>query len=429
MARGASQTPRVRARARCRVITRSMFGVLALVVVFLTTATAASAHPDGGRINVGVIAGFTGSYVGFSDEMLNGVQVAAYEINKAGGVMGKKIHVSPVNDGLDPVDTVPAVQKMLAVNHISLEAGLAALDYTAGLPLLNKAKMVSVSYIGPDYGPTVMPYHWNMDPSDSELGLAMAYYAHQKGYKNIALVFDTSLGAQSIVPSVKFAAAKLHLKIVASPTIPENVTSYQSAITEVVNAHPDAVLMQVEPAQAGAFFQQWQSLGADSFPLVGTDATLDPEFLQAAGSNVISHLVSVEGINDTSSPFYKSFVAAWSKVVKQQFSYVGSYLYDGVVMAALAMVEAKSTNPQVYYKYISHISQPGRGKTTVYSYAQGLKLLKAGKKIKYSGITGPLIFNKYHRPTGDYGVYVGAVSGNPTQVGAIKGKALVGLQP
>ena len=408
-----------------------MRGTIALLVTMglaiVSACGGSSTSTKNSPVNIGVIAGFTGSYVSFSDELLNGVQVAAYLINQSGGINGGKVNVIPVNDGLDPVDAVPAVQKMLATDNVQLEAGLAALDYTAGLPILNKAKMVSVSYIGPDYGPQVMPYHWNMNPSDSQLGLAMADYANIKGYKRIAVVFDTSLGAQSIVPSVKEAAQKLGLQIVASPVIPENVTSYQTAISQVVSSNPDAVLLQVEPAQAGAFFQQWQSQGAGQLPVIGTDVTLDQSWLKAIGPQEASHVTSIEGVQRTSSPFYTSFVNTWATVVQHPFSYVGSFLYDGTIMAALAMVDAKSTDPTVYYKYIDDVTLPGTDKTTIYSYADGVRLLKAGVKIKYSGITGPLVFNQYHRPTGDYGAYTGAIGSDPVQVAIIKADDLVGL--
>jgi len=404
----------------------TLVGVSILALVTAGCGGSISTHPKA-AVNVGVIAGYTGSYVSFSDDLLNGVKVASALIDAHGGIMGRRVHLIPINDGLDPVDTVPAIQKMLATDNVQLVCGLAALDYQAGLPVLNKAHMVSMSYIGPDYGPVVMPYHWNMNPADDELGLAMAYYAHEKGVHRIAVVFDSSLGAQSIEPSVVSAARKLHLTIVAKPQVPETATSYQSVIQQVINAKPQMVLLQVEPAQAGAFFQQWQSLGAGSLPIVGTDVTIDQQWLQAVGPAEIAHVVSVEGETRTTSPFYKTFVSTWANVIKQPFSYVGSFMYDGMTLAALAMEEAHSTNPRIYRKYISDVSQPGPGKTDVYSYEQGVKLLKAGKKIKYVGITGPLTFNKYHRPTGDYGVYQGVLNGNSVSLATIPAEKLVGL--
>lgn len=400
--------------------------VLTLLVAGCGGATSAGSTKT--SVNIGTVAGFTGTNVTFSDEELNGVQAAAYLINHSGGILGHHVHVIPVNDSLDPVDAVPAVTKMLATDNVSMEVGLAALDYINALPILNRDHMVSFSYIGPSLGHVVMPYHWNMNPSDAQLGTAMAYYAHKKGYKRIALVFDTSSGAQSVVPSIKLAAKRLHLQIVADPVVPQTAISYETPISQVVQAHPQAVLMQVEPNQAGAFFQQWRSLGAGSLPVIATDFTLDQEWLKAAGAAEISHVVALEAAAPTPpSPYYSQVASAYKAATGQPISYVGEYLYDGTVIGALAMVAANSTNPKVFYKYVSQVTTPGPGHHIVYSYAEGVKLLKKGEKIKYVGITGPLTFNKYHRPTGSYGVFQGVIGQSPTQLSVIPASDLVGL--
>lgn len=399
--------------------------LFALVVAGCGTATTPTSP---GPVNIGTVAGFTGTNVSFSDEQLNGVQTAAYLINKSGGILGRHVNVIPVNDSLDPVDAVPAVEKMLATDNVSMESGLAALDYINALPILNRAKMVSFSYIGPDLGTVVMPYHWNMNPTDAQLGTAMAYYAHEKGYTKIALVFDTSSGAQSIVPALKTAAQHLGIQIVADPVVPQTAISYETPIAQVVQANPQAVLMQVEPNQAGAFFQQWKSLGASQLPVIATDFTLDQAWLTAAGQSEVSHVVALEAAAPTPpSPYYSTVASAYQAATGKPVSYVGEYLYDGTIIGALAMVAAKSTNPAVYYKYVSQVTTPGPGVHDVYSYAQGVSDLNKGEQIKYIGVTGPLTFNKYHRPTGAYGVFQGVIGHAPTQLSIIPATDLVGL--
>jgi len=47
------------------------------------------------------------------------------------------------------------------------------------------------------------------------------------------------------------------------------------------------------------------------------------------------------------------------------------------------------------------VTEPGKGKVVVYTYAQGVKALKAGKKIRYYGAGGPVNFNKYNNSFGN----------------------------
>ena len=76
------------------------------------------------------------------------------------------------------------------------------------------------------------------------------------------------------------------------------------------------------------------------------------------------------------------------------------HLYDGINLAALAMVEANSTVPSVYAPFIEKIGDGTPGAVVVYSFAQGLAALKAGKAIRYEGPGGPTSFDSFHDSTG-----------------------------
>ena len=82
----------------------------------------------------------------------------------------------------------------------------------------------------------------------------------------------------------------------------------------------------------------------------------------------------------------------------------GTTTYDAVVVGALAMVAAKSTNPSVFRKYISSVTGVvGHGDTVVHTFAQGVAALRSGKTIRYSGAGGLIIFNKYHNVAVPFG--------------------------
>jgi branched-chain amino acid transport system substrate-binding protein len=72
-----------------------------------------------------------------------------------------------------------------------------------------------------------------------------------------------------------------------------------------------------------------------------------------------------------------------------------------MMVAALAMNAAHSTEPSVYNNYMSAVANPGKGKTVVYTYAQGVAALKAGKQIEFFGAEGQLDFNRWHNSFGN----------------------------
>ena len=100
------------------------------------------------------------------------------------------------------------------------------------------------------------------------------------------------------------------------------------------------------------------------------------------------------------------------------------HLYDGINLAALAMVEAKSTVPSVYAPYILTIGDGTSGAEVVYSYAQGIAALKAGKAIRYEGPGGPTSFDSFHDSTGIFQIDAYSATGAVNVTGNISADQL-----
>jgi branched-chain amino acid transport system substrate-binding protein len=408
---------------------RSSWRYVAGVAVALTVSLAAcggSSSSGNGAINVGVPAGYSGTTIIYGTPWLQGVQTAVDYINKDGGADGHKVHLISVNTASDPVDAVTAVRQMLAADNVSLSIGLAALDWTNALPVLNEAKMVSFTHIGsPAIDKLVMPYSFSTGPSDAVEGAAVSEYAHMKGYTKVAIVFDASQSAQTLVPSLQHAATVLGLDVVANPSIPIGAPSYEAEVQQLVRAHPQAILMQLDPGTASTFLPELRALGGGSIPVIATDVSLDPNWVKAVGAAYYhAHVTSIEAATQASGPGLKTFNAGFEAHYHQPAPFLSAYAYDGMNIAALAMDAAKSTDPSVYYKDVLAVTTPGPGITDVYTYDQGAALLAKGKRIKYVGIGSPAVYNKYHRVSATFGAEQLQPSGSVTLLQIIPASSL-----
>ncbi len=103
------------------------------------------------------------------------------------------------------------------------------------------------------------------------------------------------------------------------------------------------------------------------------------------------------------------------------------HLYDGINLAALAMIEAKSTVPSVYRPYIEKIGDGTAGAEVVTSFAQGAAALKQGKAIRYEGPGGPTSFDSYHDSTGIFQVDTYGATGQVKVVGNLTAAQLRAL--
>lgn len=391
-----------------------------------TPAASGSAAAQSGPVNVGMIAALTGPFAANGTSKLEGVKTAVKEINDAGGILGRQVNITTYDTKNDPVDAVPATRQMLATGNLNLVLGYSVTDYQDALPIVNNAKMVSFTYIGsPVIDRTLFQYSFRMQPSDAVVGAAMVYYAKQQGYKNIALVFDAAEGAQSLVPSIESAAKIAGLTVVSKPAVPVNVTSYEGEILDIVRSKPDAMLMQLQPQETGTFFSQLEGLGGGNIPVIGSDLTAAPEWLKAIGpQQAAKELTSIIPASGSNGPAGQTFLKTYQALFNHPPRTFSSHFYDAMNVAALAMVDAHSTDPTVYVSKITDVTDPGSDKTTVYNFADGAKLLAQGKKIKYYGAGSPMVFNQYHCVTGDFEAVKSTADGKTNVAAQIAGDAL-----
>ena len=92
----------------------------------------------------------------------------------------------------------PATQKLLSApcrGHRPETQEIAAVE-----PILKNSKIVD-EFQGGDTAarPQTDPFLFRDSPSDSQLGVAMALYAHKKGYKRAVLLFYTDIAAQTLI--------------------------------------------------------------------------------------------------------------------------------------------------------------------------------------------------------------------------------------
>jgi hypothetical protein len=161
--------------------------------------------------------------------------------------------------------------------------------------------------------------------------------------------------------------------------------------------------------------------GGKMIPVIGTSAAISPAFYSAAakavGAAAFSSLFHADNlVTATSGPAYQAFsqalLAVKGKVSGAQSGNFTTYftapgavhLYDGINLAALAMIAAKSTNTAAWKPWIAKIGDGVPGAVVVNSFAQGAAALKAGKQIRYVGPGGPTSFDAFHDSPGIFQV-------------------------
>ena len=399
--------------------------VLSVSVTAACSSSSQSAAVTHSTLTVAEFNPFSGPDASYGPEMAAGCLTAAAAVNAAGGVLGNKVVCTIEDTRGDPANAVTAGAKMLATtSHLLGVLGPSSDEASSTAPLINAAKVTMFADTGEaSFDHTTLPYFWRMTPGDDVLGYAMAFYAKQKGYLRAAAVFGNDIGSQSVVPTLLKGYSAEGGTMVLYQKIAENQTSYQPEVQQLIAQHPQVIFTEADPQSDATYLAELQQAG-HLIPIIGSNATIEPGWLSA-----VSAAIGKPGMAKYytgSTPYAAASGPAWQAYNKallatpgvtkpaSQWSADGYSMvdYDGLTIMALAATAAKSTNPAVFNAYIPAVTTASSGAVPVYSYADGVAALKAGKKIDYVGATGAILWDKWHNSAGEFEIQGYQANGN-----------------
>ena len=195
-------------------------------------------------IPIGVIANLTGQDVNTSVQMVRGVQIAADEINKAGGVNGKTIKLIVEDSEYKTQEALTAATKLYEVDKVpaaimfggsSLMIAVAELAKQDGKVLLNTSS--SSAKLG-DYPGTL----FSILPLDDIVGKALGEYVAKKGVKSVATIVPNNTFGLGVANAAGEAFKAAGGKVVKSVAYTEGQPDYRADVQSVVAAAPEAII-------------------------------------------------------------------------------------------------------------------------------------------------------------------------------------------
>jgi len=394
-----------------------------------SAAAGGTAAASGSSLVVADLAPFSGPDAALGPTYLVSCDGATQAINNAGGVLGHKLTCKGVDTRGDPADAVPATRQMFATTpNLALVIGCTSDEAASVVPVINADKMVAFCMTGQsEFDSTHFQYFYRLVPPDLAESYAMVAIAQQLGYKRIALAFGNDIGSQTFIQPAIASISKAGLTLAANETLDLNASTFRTEADKIVAAHPDVIFTEALGPTDATFLSEVKQLnGGKMIPVIGTSADISPDWYKSVAaaigaSTVASSFHADNLVTETSGPSYTPFYNA----IMSEKGKVGStgnfatyltapgavHLYDGINLAALAMIEAKSTSPSVYAPYIIKIGDGTAGAVVVHSFAEGVTALNQGKAIRYEGPGGPTSFDSYHDSPGIFQIDTYSSSG------------------
>jgi branched-chain amino acid transport system substrate-binding protein len=229
-------------------------------------------------IKIGTFGPLSGPNYLFGKLVMNGAEAAFNEVDKAGGVSGRKIVLVREDDRCDPATAIAAVKKLLYQHQVFMIHGGGCSNATiAARPEIEQAKTPWVVFaaVADEVTVPTSPYIFSTALSASIESYAQVDFALAHGAKKIGVVSQRDAWGRARYTPLQDALKKKGLTPVADEEMAGDANDGTAPALRLRQAGADTVITLLYPKPAAMFIRDAQKIGFKPM-LVGQSAISDP---------------------------------------------------------------------------------------------------------------------------------------------------------
>lgn len=374
-------------------------GLPILVLTFITllaglthTRTDARQRADNPEpFKVGVFVPLSGQFSDFGVSTLNGIKMAADEINARGGVGGRKITLVVKDDEGRPDLAATVVARMIANEKVHAVLGEVASSNT--LAAASVAQREAIPMITPAAtNPRVTQvgdYIFRACFTDPFQGEFLArFVANTLKARRAAILFDDNSDySRGLVEAFTRTFGRLGGRVALTQKYAQTDEDFAAQLVAIRAARPDVIFVPGYYAQAGVIARQARRLGLGQ-PLIGVDGWDAPQLWQSGGRALDGSFMSNHYSTEDPRPANQKFIAEYRKRHGQLPDSLAALGYDAMGMLAEAFRGAGTTDGAKLRDAIA--------RTKNYAGVTGTITLNAQRDAVKPGIVFKLQNGKFH---------------------------------
>ena len=349
---------------------------LGLAFAFTTALTGAALAAD--TIKIGLSGPFTGGSSSMGVSMRDGAKLAVEEINKAGGVLGKKLEVVERDDeGKNEVgvqvaqELINKEQVVATLGFINTGVALAAQRFyqEAEIPVFNNVatgSIVTKQFVPPKEKANYIFRNAANDTIQSAMIVDEAI--GRQGFKKPAILADsTNYGQLGREDLVKALTAK-GVKTVAEEKFNIKDTDMTAQLLRAKEAGADVILTYGIGPELAQIANGMAKLGW-KVPLVGSWTLSMASYIDNAGPNGDGAMMPETFIQVPNTPKRKAFIEAYQKAYntdRMPSPVSAAQGYDSVYLLTAAIKQAGSTDGKKIKDALENLNEKVEGVVTVY---------------------------------------------------------------
>ncbi len=289
-----------------------------------------------GVVRIGLSVGLTGRASAISVDGRNAALMAADEINKNGGINGKKLEIVIKNDGNDPDMALSALEDFKK-NDIKVVVG----PYPSGsaVKIFDYANANDILILSPTISSQIFMGHddnfFTFISSNERQGVELAKFALEKDkIKKVVLFYENTNAAYSDGVCESFAG---YFKSKGGEVLTKigytsgNKISFYKLAGQIMKYEPEGVVSVLPALDNAIFLQQLKKVGFRGFVYSGMWAnTMD---LITNGGDTLEN-IRVAGMTDIDYPGnrWNTFRKDYNKVYRMEPSFASMTTYEVIYL-------------------------------------------------------------------------------------------------
>ncbi|HBI2077979.1 TPA: ABC transporter substrate-binding protein [Enterococcus faecalis] len=376
--------------------------------LFLLTACGSSADVgrsnsgntvEGNTIKIGMNMELSGDVSAYGNAEKEGIKLAIEEINKSGGVLGKKIELIEKDNKSENGEATSVAANLTVKDKVVAVVGPATSGATkATIPNMTKSGVPVITPSGTEDSITVMnnkvqKYVFRACFQDTFQGVILAKFAQENlKAKNVVIIGDNS--SDYAIGLTKSFKKTYKGKITKEETFTSGDKDFYAILTKIKDLDYDAIYIPGYYAEAGLIIKQAREMGINK-PILGADGFGDEKLVEIAGSKNVSDVYYTGHFSEKApaTEKVKPFVKMFKEKYRKQPSAFNALGYDSVYMLKQAIEDKNSADSK--------------------DITAGLASLK-----DFIGVTGKMTIDKDHNPEKS-AVVLGLTEGKETSAESI----------
>lgn len=328
----------------------SVMAVSALAMGLFTGCGGEEKAADQDVVKVGVFLPLTGDNAAGGELELRGIKLAN-QLHPE--VLGKKVELVVADNKSDKAEAASVAARLIEKDKVSVLVGSygSSLSMAAGnIVKENKVPAVGTSCTNPQVTAN-NDYYFRACFIDPFQGKVMAEYAHQNGFKKVAIVQEVSNDYS--VGLAKFFREEF-VKLTGDENSIVDVANYQTGdkdftaiLTNIKALNPDAVFAPGNFTESALLVKQARQLGIDA-QFMGGDTWETQEFIDVGGKDVEGVALSTAFDREkASTEEAKKFLDAYTKEYNGEPSALTAMAYDAYLIAVSGIEKAGTATDTV----------------------------------------------------------------------------------